>query len=136
MLPKEFFISFTQRAFPWNMWYFFADLPKNIKWFCQRGWRGYADCDLWNIDHYFLSTMIPMLKNFRNKNISYPPFMSMEEWHTVLDKIIKGFEAGRQIQEFYDFKDYDSYTKKVNALARQFKQSMSLFSKYFWHFWD
>ena len=30
-------------------------IPKEIKWFFQRGFRGYSDRDVWNIDEWFLN---------------------------------------------------------------------------------
>ena len=41
---------------------FLKYLPKEIKWFFQRGFKGYCDKDVWAIDIWFGNTIIPMLE--------------------------------------------------------------------------
>lgn len=62
-----------------NMWRiyklfgFIKDIPKEIKWFFQRGFKGYCDKDVWAIDIWFENTIIPMLEQLqKNKTrVSY-----------------------------------------------------------------
>lgn len=35
-----------------------ADIPSEIKWFWQRGRRGYSDRDVWGFDHYLTQVII------------------------------------------------------------------------------
>ena len=44
---------------------FFKYLPKEIKWFCQRGKRGYSDMDVYGIDDWFLTVIVPMLRQLK-----------------------------------------------------------------------
>ena len=44
---------------------FFKYLPKEIKWFFQRGFKGYCDRDVWDIDSWFERNIIPMLKELK-----------------------------------------------------------------------
>jgi len=39
------------------------DFYYEIKQFVQRGRRGWADSDVWSVDHYVASILIQMLKN-------------------------------------------------------------------------
>lgn len=51
---------------------FIKNIPKEIKWFFQRGFRGYSDKDVWNIDKWFLNIIIPMLKQLKKRKNGYP----------------------------------------------------------------
>ena len=39
---------------------FFKYLPREVKWFWQRGKRGYSDRDVWNMDDWFLDIIVPL----------------------------------------------------------------------------
>jgi len=131
MKPSDLFTDFKARPFPWNFWYFFKDLPNNIKWFFQRGWRGYADCDVWNFDCYFLSIAIPALKMFKSEMSGHPHVLTYEEWKNIIQEIIDGFEAGEKARDEIIADEND--LKKLN---KKFKKATNLFAKWFWHFWD
>ena len=71
------------------------EIKNTLKWRCQRFMRGYADVDVWNIDSWFVKTMAPMLKQFRENSISHPSTYSLNEaadylgqqnWHVTSDK--------------------------------------------------
>ena len=124
-----------------------------LKWCCQRAFRGWADCDLWDMDWYLITIILPMLKELRKNSHGYPGYgeaSTSEKWDAILDKMIEGFEAGCRITE-------DAYYMKTNSdiLTRQptseevkgwidmsktdqviFNNRMKLFSKWFFHLWD
>jgi hypothetical protein len=85
-----------------NMWIFyriidfFKYLPKEIKWFCQRGIRGYSDYDTWDMDYWFLNTVVPMLKSLRKNKHGYPGNITQEEWDNILDKMIFYFTEANE----------------------------------------
>jgi len=39
--------------------------PKNIKWTIQRATRGYADCDLWNLNYFLGNHIVKCLTAFK-----------------------------------------------------------------------
>lgn len=47
----------------------------DIKAFIQRGKRGYADCDCWNLDEYFFSVMPNALENLADNAHGFPGSM-------------------------------------------------------------
>ena len=56
------------------------DRKREEKWKKQRADRGYSDCDVWNIDSWFISTLKPMLEQLGKNNMGYP--MSIcKEWY-------------------------------------------------------
>lgn len=89
---------------------------RRIKWFIQRGHRGWADCDTWSLDHYLNSWMPKALAHLKKYNHGVPceMFDSMDEydspsttdssmkiaierWDTIMNKMIEGFKASKRI---------------------------------------
>jgi hypothetical protein len=89
---------------------FFKYLPKKIKWFFQRGIRGYSDNDVYELDYWFLKVIIPMLKQLEKSNISYPANLTMEEWHKILNKMI-----------FYFTEANEETSSKQNKYEKEFR---------------
>lgn len=131
MMPRDLISDFKGRSFPWNFWYFFIDLPKQIKWFFQRGWRGWADADIWSFDWYLSRVITSGLKHFKKNLHGHPPDITSEEWEKILQKIIDGFQAWIEVQEF-DSLD----TIKLDKLVRKASTGRKLFSKWFGNLWD
>jgi hypothetical protein len=100
---------------------------RNIKWFLQRGWRGYADCDVWSIDDY-LSTWMPKALRKLNK-YGHPCGLTQKKWDDIVEQIARGFEAHRKNSEYPDKDTYDKLYEKE-------KTGLTLFVKYFGDLWD
>jgi len=63
-------------------------IPRKIKWFIQRGKRGYADCDLWNFDTYLEKVLSKGLRDFAKNASGYPGgFDTFENWQVQLNNI-------------------------------------------------
>ena len=91
-------------AYRWNskpkyIWSNVQDFFYWIKYFFQRGWRGYADCDVWGVDGYLLEVMLPMLKQLKVKKHGHPAIYTEERWEKIMNKMIKGLEAGNRVLE-------------------------------------
>jgi hypothetical protein len=111
------------RFFKWNKIFHPMDIYREIKWFIQRGRRGWADRDAWGLDHYLSGWMPDALRRIKKYKMgvpscmfsqeeheyvhedgcSYPPEDAMKraekQWDEVLDKMIAGFEAHQRIQD-------------------------------------
>lgn len=63
--------------------------PRKVKWFIQRGKRGYADCDLWDFDTYLEKVMSKGLRDFADRTQSFPDYRypTFEDWQTALREI-------------------------------------------------
>lgn len=135
-----------------------------IKWFIQRGKRGYSDYDILDISDWFIQVIVPMLKQLKETKCGYPCDMTEEEWNNQLDKMIRCFmeisEDGCSMRNEYENKVFESFDiedinkdeteehKKLREkwLSREkeidnYKEKMkieafNLFSKYFWSLWD
>uniref|UniRef100_A0A6M3L9K3 Uncharacterized protein n=1 Tax=viral metagenome TaxID=1070528 RepID=A0A6M3L9K3_9ZZZZ len=135
---------------------------KRIKWFFQRGKRGWADCDWWGMDYYLVSIILPMLKELKTNQHGHPCEVTEEEWNNILSEIIEGFEAADRVlkDEYLDkiqpgwfeeslkvvsLTDRPSVIKRKSMIecgklirqdVRLFKAKMKLFTKYFLSLWD
>ena len=134
-----------------------------IKWFIQRGKRGYSDYDIFDISDWFTQVIVPMLKQLKETKCGYPCDMTEEEWNSQLDKMIKCFmeisedgcsmknEYENKVLESFDIKDTNkdkteeckelrekwlSREKEINNYKEKMKiEAFNLFSKYFWNLW-
>jgi hypothetical protein len=53
----------------------FFDIPyhiRKVKWFLQRGFRGWADCDVWDFDHYLSRVISGGLEHLSRNNHGFP----------------------------------------------------------------
>jgi hypothetical protein len=102
---------------------------KAVKWFSQRGLRGWADCDAWNLDNY-LDAVLPSAIRSLKKAHSYPPDLTPDEWNEILEKMAVGFKA-REKRELMTFLD-PIYTE----LSQKWEEGFALFVKYYGDLWD
>uniref|UniRef100_A0A6H2A2Q0 Uncharacterized protein n=1 Tax=viral metagenome TaxID=1070528 RepID=A0A6H2A2Q0_9ZZZZ len=136
------------------------DLPDNIKWFVQRGKRGWADCDVWGMDYYLVKVIHPMLRRLRKIAHGHPCGLDTPgEWDKILDEMIEGFEAAKRVCDddyldkvqpgWFDPKarlegNYKTIKKESilecarlsHADQKLFEQRMELFTKWFFNLWD
>ena len=133
-----------------------------IKHFFQRGWRGYSDYDVWDMDGYLIDVIPHMLKLLKERGMGHPAELTERKWDATLDKMIKGFEAGDRILEdeymekiqphWYEELPGDSLMDTINrhpitkeswkkwqkaykADERRFHAGMKLFDKWFFGLW-
>ena len=104
-----------------------ADIPYEIKWFIQRGKRGYADCDLWSLDSYLSGFLPKALRKMAEINHGCPDeFVNCDpkyyikdsgkhdcdackednghcvmckDWEEVIIKMAEAFEAYDRVQD-------------------------------------
>lgn len=99
----------------------------------QRGERGWSDRDVWGLDHYLSGIMIGSIGHLRDLNHGFPANLTEGEWRDILDAMIDGFQASRDIIEMnYDPKDRPEY----DALHARFENGMDLLKEYFFGLWD
>lgn len=131
--------------------YFIRDIPwklKQVKFFYQRGRRGWADCDVWGMDYYLARVIPGMLKDLRKNHNGYPATLETDnEWVAIINKIIAGFEAHIRLTEMENwaidsvthlwteeekvkFRDLDSKDEAT------YKEGMALLTEWFGALWD
>lgn len=125
---------------------------KQIKFFYQRGKRGWSDYDVWDMDCYLISIILPMLKRLREKSNSFPVNMTEKKWNLILSDMIEAFEAAERMKndDYYKEVSGDSLEAIKNASKKEirmwhklylkdlkiFEKKAKVFIKYFHHLWD
>ena len=127
---------------------------KQIKFFIQRGRRGYADCDVWNV-HSYLSDLLP--KMLRQLSVGYgcPSDLydkkatnnECHKWTEIIEEIAQGFEAAQFLDKMKYHKWVDSKTSKgaktleidyesLENARKKLDRGLELFKKYYLNLWD
>ncbi len=144
----------------WPFYRFCADLNwkyiKGVKRFIQRGYRGYADSDLWSLDSYLARTILSALIKFKGDLHGHPcTVKSEQEWLDIVNNMIYTFdiEKGAIDDEVSIPENYKEYVKmkkfaaemakndwhiKVLTAAehKKYLEGWKLFQKYFRGLWD
>ena len=95
-----------------------------IKWFIQRGRKGYCEKDLWSIDHWMATTFARMLEDFATENLGYPDHFAekMRQYISSGDllQINETVFMNRGSEEDYD---YVVWQNTVIEMSRLFKKT-------------
>lgn len=103
---------------------------KEIKYFIQRGRRGWADKDVWDVDYYLSKIIPPMITYLREVTHGHPADLSEKEWDEILEKIEQGFIASQRMQSSeYSIEEYEADEKIFN-------EGMELLAKWYFGLWD
>jgi len=104
------------------------DFFREIRWFIQRGKRGYADCDVWDFNSYLSRVIAAGVRELKN-GTGYPVGLSPRKWNNVLEKIAIGFEAELLMEDSF-------LLEEAKKLEKKRKKGMLLFVEYFGSLWD
>jgi hypothetical protein len=107
-------------------------IPKRIKWFFQRGWRGYSDCDIWGFDYYLAEIISKGCKQLAKEKQGYPSNSTPEEWDIVINKLVNMFDEYPKMLDFE--KGYDKITQE--EFDKKMDEMFGLLRKYFVNLWD
>ena len=126
---------------------------RKIKWFLQRGRRGWADCDLWSLDMYLSGWMPHAMRRLIKIKHAVPTEILMQfefpdesgnfskesiekaivRWSDTLEKIALGFEAANTLTNLdYNWKD-DAEYERLKQLKRT---GLTLFVEHYDSLWD
>ena len=123
-------------------------LKRCIKWSCQRIVRGYAECDVWNMDGYLQSLIPDMLQDLRDNRNGSPSYLGEnytneegilvndichDEWDKILDNMIflwreSNEETCKRINPYYDEYDkaFEEFTEKYGILGDKLRTEAEL----------
>ena len=125
-------------------WKIVAEGRRRVKWAWQRVFRGWDDRVVWSIDSYLSEKMPEWIAVLRDKKQGIPMLCIPEgatgnsgdgleegeaKWDGILDDMIDGFNAAREIQNSYWPGTYDE------TVAR-FRRGMALFVEHYFDLWD
>jgi len=141
---------------------YISTIPKQVKWFIQRGKRGWADVDTWSFDSY-LSEIISQGITHLAKNVYGTPNeknMTLGKWIDILWKIHHTFDWEKRICEGSAIKipsnksdkEYEKMKKEYKIIekrckvdpsrimtrkeVKEYEEGWKLFKKYFNDLWD
>ena len=117
--------------------------PENIRelwrWtrnFFHRGLYGWAKDDAWDLNEYLADIIIPLLKELRKGEDSYPyKVPTLEEWQGILDTIREGFEAWQAIQSGEGISE-DNPQEEYNKLLQTQYKGFKKLAEYYNELWD
>ena len=103
-----------------------SDKYWEIRYAWQRAIRGYDDRMIFSFYSEHTRLVVSVLTKLQKDQVFYPTiFKNVKEWKTTIGKIIKGFEASKDLNEF------DISPKKNLRLQKQFDEGTDLFKKYY-----
>lgn len=120
----------------------------DVKYFYQRGTRGYSDIDVWNWSSYNATINAAALRQLSDiahgTPIDYdkpvdpvtgaPEGYTLEEWQGMLNQMAEGFEAHLRIED----RDYPELTLEQHLKHdyKLFEAGMKLYAEHYSELWD
>jgi len=121
-------------------------VPEEIKYFIQRGRRGWAECDVWSLDFYLAKVISQSVRSLQKFPNSVPSVFKKElgcgdeeaekKWGEVLGKISNGFAAMCDIDDRAYVVAGKSFSVQETERKNTAKEGMELFVKHFENLWD
>lgn len=125
-----------RRIGDWNAWYALRHpwkIPgyywRSIKYFVQRGRRGWSDLDAMSMDVYLLEIIPAMIRQEILGGHTHPHSMTYDEWQETLTYIVEGLEQYRHTDASAYF---DSYEERND----RFREAWNDMGKHFDSLWD
>jgi len=133
--------------------------PREVRWFIQRGRRGWSDCDLWGMDGHIARLNVEMLSRLREIAHGYPAGLTNgtdEPWYSDEDRA-KFAEQNARIDAQIGFTGDDGFERWKAMLTyfedgwrgelaylddfdeaghERFKAMMPLYAEWFGGLWD
>lgn len=108
-----------------------------IKWFFQRGIRGYDDRAHWNMNWWFLKIAPKIIREIKERTPGTPVDIEYDEWMNILEKMASYFENSLK-EEDLSYEDYGEYEKYIEHLKKQKENldaGLELFIRHFNDLW-
>ena len=130
--------------------------PRRIKWFIQRGKRGWADCDTWGLDFYLADIIENSIQYLKKNKYGYPNDLTEGKWIDILNEISYAFYLSKKIIEMdlllirnpkkrkENNKHWEIFNKQNKTNIRcmtdkeikAYDKGWKLFKEYFFNLWD
>jgi len=89
---------------------------RQFKWAYQRATRGFADCDVWNMDNWLLDVIPGALKQLADNHYGWPgteQFPEPEDWTQYLKDMAQKFYSAKEDNDFYPMPEHDKWWKWI-----------------------
>ena len=126
--------TYSWQCYLKHPWRYIADLWRDLKAFVQRGRRGYADCDVWNLDDYLQAWLPAALRKLASDNCGYPVAFeeNPDDWEKALLQMADGFDSLYKLNEEMPVPD----SPIERELLEKWERGSKLFIKHFGSLWD
>ena len=151
---EEFFYYPVRNFFRWKVWEPIS--PSMIKHYYQRARYGHSYRDTWDVDHWLIDNLIPMIKILRDRNEGIPVTFIKEEdgigddgnptdyavdlagqrWRNTLGEILYGLKCARFIKND-EWGTLEPLGKRRNKkMTKSVKRSFNLIGEHLFSLWD
>lgn len=125
---------------PYRFWNFrLKYLPKEVRWHWQRAFRGWADCDVWDMNSYLSRLVEEMTARLAEEHVGHPPDMTDERWSNRLSFISRSFRDYRRWRDEGHLEgdpNSDEFKIKENLVMENWGKAWEVFHKYYGSLWD
>ena len=148
---------------PINWWGNIKLFFRQFKWAWQRATRGFADCDVWNLDGSILNYLSGTLKQLSETAAGWPgnnQFPEYEDWTIFLKQMSEKFAAADESNDYYPtpiadkwwkwmeehkgsleedpYKElmFEEYNENDLKRERDFAEAWSAIGEVMWDLWD
>lgn len=107
-------ISYLPWRYPLNWHKNIALFFRRFKWAYQRATRGFANCDIWDLDSYYLDLFHDSLKYLADNHWGWPgneDFPEDEDWTKYLKEMAQLFYQAEEANNFYPTPEGDKWVK-------------------------
>lgn len=113
---------------------------REIKWFIQRGIRGWSEFDAWDLHCYLLKIMKEGTEYLRKYQHGYPASLTEEKWQKKLDEMIWSFQYLLDKEDIWG-QDYyrvgeEQANKNKEINEKRAKEGLKVFIEHFRDLWD
>ena len=151
---EEFFYYPVRNFFRWKVWEPIS--PPMLKHYYQRARFGHSHRDTWDVDHWLIENLIPMIKRIRDSNEGIPVTFIKEEdgvetdgnptdhavdlasqrWRNTLGEILYGLKCARFIKND-EWGTLEPLGKRRNKkMTKSVKRSFNLIGEHLFSLWD
>ena len=151
---EEFFYYPVRNFFRWKVWEPIS--PSMLKHYYQRARFGHSHRDTWDVDHWLIENLIPMIKRIRDSNEGIPVNFIKEEdgrgddgnptdhavdlagqrWRNTLGEILYGLKCARFIKND-EWGTLEPLGKRRNKkMTKSVKRSFNLIGEHLFSLWD
>lgn len=116
---------------------------RDLCWFFQRGKRGWAESDVWEMDHYLAGVIAGMAKELREKGMGYPcfhykgrPCSCKARWESALFRIEYAFRYFLYVDGHGREEGYERWLEMEKNSHEAIRKALILMAKYWGNLWD
>lgn len=131
--------SYNYACYLYQPWKYVIELYDQVRWFIQRGSRGWADYDAWGWCTHHARMTVGVLKYLREHKHGYPIGLTPAKWDKKLQVMIDGFQA--MLDDEDDVTSYKRLPRKehrklIFSRRRKLMLALKYFRTYYYNLWD